>query len=156
MEYLRVILYGKEECFPFNKGAWESSNPQPAAQFTGPNLSFSKVWGRKEGGVVDKQSSVVRQAHSGSPSTQSRTKDSEGYKKKQKWESDSLAIRKGCSWVQKAHLDGQFHRQHWLLQGQPKFLIKRFTPTFALNQELFLPSASCHTFQNPKYLLPNF
>lgn len=34
--------------------------------------------------MVDKQSSVVRQAHSGSPSTQSRTKDSEGYKKKAK------------------------------------------------------------------------
>lgn len=75
--------------------------------------------------------------------------------KKQNWESDSLAIRKWHSWVEKARLDEKFHRQHWLFQGQPKFLIESFIPTFASNQELFLPPTSYCTFQNLKPLLPN-
>lgn len=105
--------------------------------------------------MVEKQSSVVSRHILVLPALRAEQKTVKDKKKKkrQKQESDSLAIRKGYSWIQKAWLDVQFHWQHCLLQGQPKSLIKRFILIFASNQELFLPSASCHTFQNPKSLL---
>jgi len=41
------------------------------------------------------------------------------------------------TWFEKACLDEQFHRQHLLLQGQPKFLVKRFIQHLHLTKSYF-------------------